>query len=131
MEEQGWRHKTVCIVDDDENIRTIYRTKFVNDGFTVIAAKNGEEGLELIRKAHPDVVLLDIEMGVLGGVGVLQELKKDTELSKIPVVVLSNIEDQRVFEQIEGMGLAKYYLIKSLTETQKVVDITLAAIAER
>lgn len=131
MEEQGWRHKTVCIVDDDENVRTIYRAKFVNEGFTVLTACNGEEGLQTIRHEHPDAILLDIEMGVMGGIAVLQALKQDKDLSEIPVIVLSNVDNEKVFQQVEALGAAKYYLIKSLTETQKVVDIVLTALAEK
>ncbi len=131
MEGAGWREKTICIVDDDESIQDIYRTKFVNEGFIVIVAANGEEGVRLIKSKRPDVILLDIQMPVLDGLGVLRILKEDAELTKIPVVVLSNIDDDTVFQRVEELSSAQYYLIKSLTEAQKVVDIVLKALGDK
>ena len=131
MEEIGWRHKTVCIVDDDENVRDIYRRRFENEGFSVITAINGEEGLALIQEKLPDIILLDLQMPVLDGFAVLNALKADVKLADIPVVVFSNVDNDLVFQQVEQLGGARYYLIKSLTETQKVVDIVLQALMDR
>lgn len=129
--ESGWRNKVVCIIDDDENVRMIYHAKFTNEGFTVITARNGEEGLALIRRERPDIILLDLQMPVLDGIGVLRILKQDAQLSGIPVVILSNIDNDEVFQQVEELASARYYLIKSLTETEKVVDLALTALAEQ
>jgi CheY-like chemotaxis protein len=56
-------------------------------GFETIAAMNGEDGLALIRSQHPDIVLLDLQMPVKDGIEVLEALKRDPALSRIPVVV--------------------------------------------
>jgi CheY-like chemotaxis protein len=115
--------KLVCIVDDDDNIRDIYERKFVQSGFDVVLAKNGEEGLSAMREKHPDVVLLDIQMPVMGGMEVLAELKKDEALSKIPVVILSNVDDEVVFSEIGKQFVTRFYLVKALTTPQKAVSI--------
>jgi CheY-like chemotaxis protein len=115
--------KLVCIVDDDDNIRDIYERKFIQSGFDVVLAKNGEEGLAAMREKHPDVVLLDIQMPVMGGMEVLAELKKDEELSKIPVVILSNVDDEVVFSEIGKQFVTRFYLVKALTTPQKAVSI--------
>ena len=132
MIEEGVQPKqTVCIVDDNDDIRDIYSTKFKREGFAVVTARDGEEGLQVIRTERPYVIVLDIQMPVLDGVGVLQALKADPDLEKIPVVVLSNIDSEEMFQTVGDLGAAKYYLVKALTEPQKVVDVTLEALASR
>lgn len=115
--------KLVCIVDDDENIRAIYEKVFLQSGFDIVSAKNGEEGFRAILENHPDIILLDLQMPVMGGMEVLQELKKSEELVQIPVVILSNVDDEVVFSEIGKEYTTKFYLVKSLTTPQKVVSI--------
>jgi two-component system, sensor histidine kinase and response regulator len=131
MEPDSWRNKTICIIDDDVNVRDIYRTKFEREGFFVVTAENGEVGLRLIREKHPDIIIVDMQMPILDGLGVLRILKDDARLSRIPAIVLSNVEDDTVFQQVEELGFAQYYLIKSLTDSGKVVDIVLRTLADQ
>jgi len=123
--------KKVCIVDDNDEIRKIYSTKFRHEGFTAIEAKDGKEALEMIKKERPDVILLDIQMPVLDGFGVLKVLKEDVELAKIPVIMFSNIDSAEIFQKVSDLGGVQYYLIKSLTTPQKVVDIVSEALASQ
>lgn len=120
---------TVCIIDDDGYICDIYRTKFQREGFTVVTANDGMEGIRVIKENKPDIILLDIQMPILDGVGVLDALKKDEELSKIPVIILSNNDKDSMFQEVIDSGRAQYYLIKSLTDAQKVVDIAMEVLA--
>ena len=113
----------VCIIDDDPSIREISRMKFVQEGFSVISAVNGEEGVALVRAKRPDIVFLDIQMPVKNGVEVLEMMKADPEISRIPVVILSNQDDQAWFKRIGELNATKFYLIKALTTPQKAVDI--------
>lgn len=121
-EEEIWKKKKVIIIDDDDNIREIYRMKLVTEQYDVTTAADGEEGMKLIRETKPDIILLDLQMPVKSGLEVLQELKDDAELSKIPVVVLSNIDNEDAFREI-GKFETRFYLIKSLTTPQKAADI--------
>lgn len=131
MEEDLKSKKIACIVDDNNDIREIYRMKFQREGFAVVTAKDGEEGLRVIRDKRPNVIILDIEMPVLDGLGVLHTLKKDQELADIPVIVLSNIDNEAMFQEVSELGAAQHYLIKAITDPQKVVDIAFEAIADR
>lgn len=121
MEKNLWKNKKVCIIDDDENIREIYSVKFIAEEFLVVSAKNGQEGIDLIRKERPDIILLDIQMPIKDGFDVLQELSTDQILKKIPVIILSNIDDEEAFKKM-GDFSTHFYLIKSLVTPQKVVD---------
>ena len=113
----------VCIIDDDPSIQEIYRMKFIQEGFSVISAVKGEEGVALVRAKRPDIVFLDIQMPVKNGVEVLEMMKADPEISRIPVVILSNQDDQAWFKRIGELNATKFYLIKALTTPQKAVDI--------
>ena len=119
--EKNWKKRKVCIIDDDANLREIYLMKFNQEGFDVTLATNGEEGMQAIRKNHPDIILLDLQMPVKSGVEVLQELQSDPELSNIPVIVLTNIDNEDAFQAV-GQFETRFYLIKSLTTPQKAVD---------
>lgn len=119
----------ICIVDDNEDIRDIYRTKFKMEGFETIGAGDGKKALEMIRSERPGVILLDIQMPVMDGLEVLAHLKNDPELKDIPVVILSNIDSEDIFQRVSELGSAEYYLVKSLVDPQKVVDVTIEAMA--
>lgn len=120
-EEDIWRKKKVCIIDDDPNLRDIYLIKFHQEGFDVVLASDGDEGLKVIREQMPDIILLDLQMPVKNGIEVLQELDADEKLSKIPVIVLTNIDQEEAFKKV-GKYETRFYLIKSLTTPQKTVD---------
>lgn len=119
----------VCIVDDNDDIRSIYRKKFQVEGFETIGATNGDEAMKVIREKRPTVILLDIQMPVKDGLEVLAELKADDDLKNIPVVILSNIDSEDIFQKVTELGSAEYYLVKSLIDPQKVVDVTIEALA--
>ena len=121
MVDEIWQKKKVCIIDDDNDIREIYMMKFNMEGYDVSAAANGEEGLKIIREKKPDVILLDLQMPVKTGAEVLEELYADPLLSKIPVIVLTNLDNEDTFKEI-GKFHTRFYLIKSLTTPQKAVD---------
>jgi CheY-like chemotaxis protein len=131
MEENSRSKTIVCIIDDNEDIREIYGMKFQREGFVVMKAKDGAEGLRLVKEKKPDIILLDIQMPVLDGLGVLDALKADEELAKIPVIILSNVDNDTTFQEVIESGRAQYYLVKSLTDAQKVVDITLEVLANK
>ena len=83
--------KKVLVVDDDPDVVTFNVTIVEECGFTPIIAKNGEEGLKIIREQKPDLVILDVLMPRQSGIRLYRELKTDKALSQIPVILLSAI----------------------------------------
>jgi CheY-like chemotaxis protein len=97
----------VLLVDDERSIRTICRVNLEGDGLAVTEAANGSEALELIRRARPSVVLLDVMMPGVDGWGVAEQLAADDETRKIPVVFLSARaapEDRRRAQELGAVG---------------------------
>ncbi len=128
-ENQEIRTQCVCIVDDDPDILAMYRRRFEQEGYHVLVAMNGTSGLTLIRSEHPDVIILDIHMPEMDGIGVLNELNTDPALAGIPVIILSNNNSDQMFQKISDLGTARYYIVKTLTTPQKVVDIVAEALS--
>jgi len=81
--------KTVLVIEDDPWTRTITTALLAGEGFAVVEAKNGEEGLTLARQHTPHAVLLDLALPTKSGLEVLRELKSDAGTSEIPVIIVS------------------------------------------
>ena len=102
--------ETVLVIDDDPAIRDLVQRFLIREGFRVVAATGGEEGLRLARELRPDVITLDVLMPGLDGWAVLAALKADPALAEIPVIMLTMVDDR-------GLGYAlgaAEYLTKPL-----------------
>lgn len=80
---------TVLVVDDDPVIVKLLQVNFEMEGYTVITAGDGEEGLARARADQPDIVLCDVMMPKMNGLQVAEELKADATTSEIPIILLS------------------------------------------
>jgi CheY-like chemotaxis protein len=97
----------VLLVDDERSIRTICRVNLEGDGLAVTEAADGAEALEVVRRARPSVVLLDVMMPGVDGWEVAEQLAADDETRKIPVVFLSARaapEDRRRAQELGAVG---------------------------
>ena len=82
-------NKKILIVDDEQDILDMIKLKLEAEGFDVVEASNGIDGLAAVQKEKPDLVLLDIMMPELNGYQVCRELKSNEKLKNIPVVMLT------------------------------------------
>lgn len=80
---------TVLVVDDDPVILKLLEVNFDMEGFTVIVAHDGQEGIELARSQRPSIVISDIMMPKKSGLELVTELKGDPDTSDIPIILLS------------------------------------------
>jgi DNA-binding response OmpR family regulator len=80
--------KTILICEDDTNLRTLVRLA-LGDAYRYYEAPDGPSGLQLARRIHPDVIVLDLMLPGRSGLDVLAELRADDELAKTPVIVMS------------------------------------------
>ncbi len=104
----------VLFVEDDPTVAQMYRLKLELDGYQVIMAKDGEEGLRLADEIEPDIIFLDIRLPKVDGFAVLEGLRSREETRNVPVVILSNYGEQELVERGLKLG-ALEYLIKSQT----------------
>jgi CheY-like chemotaxis protein len=85
--------KTILIVDDESDHITFLTTVLEENGYASISANDGVEGLEVLRREKPDLVLLDLMMPKKSGISMFQELRKDENLSNIPVIVVTGVSE--------------------------------------
>jgi len=108
--------RTVLVIDDDPAVRELMQRFLVREGFQVVVAAGGEEGLRLAREVRPDAITLDVMMPSVDGWAVLAELKADPTLAKIPVIMLTMVDDKSL-----GYALgAADYLTKPIDREQLV-----------
>lgn len=112
----------VLIIEDNAFTRRLIKDKFTDEGFTVVIAKDGEEGLSLAKSEHPDVILLDIIMPKMDGVTMLQMLREKERINT-PVIILSSVEKQEHVDQALQHNVFRY-LIKNNTDLNSLVDAT-------
>ncbi len=111
----------ILLAEDDKFISLAYKDGLSRSGFEVVHAMTGTEAVALARKSKPDIILLDIIMPEMNGFEVLEELNKDVDLKKIPVVILSNLGQDSDIERSRELG-ADDYLIKSNVAMSEVVE---------
>lgn len=103
--------KTILTIDDQADIRRLVRMTLEYDGYTVLEASEGEQGLVLARSRRPDLILLDVMMPGLDGLMVGKALQADPQLSRIPVIMLTALDRDADIDAGLGAG-AKAYLCK-------------------
>jgi CheY-like chemotaxis protein len=94
----------VLLIDDQPFFVTMLRNQLEQQGYQVVTASGGPEGLDRAKKENPDVILLDIEMPVMNGFQVCEKLKQDRALKGIPVVILTATEDKKLNERAFKAG---------------------------
>lgn len=98
------RDKTILVVDDEPNVRDYLAQILLDAGFTVVTAKDGIEAMEIIRRDPPDFISLDLVMPKKSGHRLLHELRKDKNLSRIPVlIVTAHAQDELGAEDLQDI----------------------------
>jgi DNA-binding response OmpR family regulator len=119
----GERPHVVLVADDNEDIRNLLRARLSNRGFEVLVAADGQEALDMIRRHHPDIAILDWVMPVIQGHELCVKIKTEPSTADIPVVMLTarGEEEDRLLGYDLGADayLVKPFDIDELDETLK------------
>ena len=100
------------------------KDKLTREGFATLEAKNGEEGLNVALREHPDLILLDIVMPRMDGITMMKKLRQTDEWGKnVPVILLTNLsaDDEKIMRAVTENEPA-YYLVKSDHTISDVVE---------
>ena len=122
------RARRVLLAEDDRFLRRAAEARLRRHGLEVLTATDGEEALRLARAEPLDLILLDVVMPKLQGFEVLKALKQDEATAHIPVIVLSNLGQERDVAQAKALG-ALAFLVKAHLSLQDLVDRVDAALA--
>lgn len=119
----------ILVIEDESDIRDAVKDWLHFEGYEVIGAENGKQGLELIYSEHPDLVLCDISMPIMDGHEVLIELRSNPSYAQIPFVFLTAAADRESVQTGMNLG-ADDYLTKPFSHTD-IVDAVKTRLAQR
>lgn len=111
--------KKILFVEDEPSLQKAIGEVLTQEGFEVLNAVDGEQGLEMAEK-KPDLILLDLILPKKDGFEVLKALKENEKLKSIPVIVLTNLEGTGDVEKALELG-ATTYLVKANYELEDVI----------
>lgn len=108
---------TILIIDDDTAVLRNVGEMLELEGFSVIMADDGAQGLDATHQHRPDLIICDIGMPVSGGFDVLHDLREDSTTRYIPVIFITGMKyDPGILQKLQGSGID--YLFKPFTLTQ-------------
>lgn len=113
--------KTVLVIEDEKILNDILSDKFNDSGFKAISALDAETGLKLALRNRPDLILLDILLPKMDGLSMLRKLRQNSWGKDIPVIILSNLSDQKRVSEAMEVGVYDF-LIKSNVKLSEVVE---------
>lgn len=112
----------ILIVEDDTTLRRVLKDTLLKENFEVLEAKNGEEGLDVSLKKHPDLILLDIIMPKMDGISMLKKLRENEWGKTALIIMLTNLEDNQKILEALTYNVCDYF-IKSDFGTDKMIEI--------
>jgi CheY-like chemotaxis protein len=86
--------KKILIIDDDPDVVLFLSTMLKDQGYITVDARNGQEGIEKAKEELPDLILLDLMMPQKSGISLLSDMKKDADLKKIPVIMVTGVSGE-------------------------------------
>ena len=101
----------LLLVDDDAALAEMYALQLTASGFEVTTAHSGAEALRIVNDSLPDLIYLDLGLPGMGGLEVLERLRKEPDTADVPVVILTNFSEPDMMERGRRLG-AQDYLIK-------------------
>ncbi|HLR25044.1 MAG TPA: response regulator transcription factor [Fodinibius sp.] len=112
--------KTILVVDDEQDLLDLIEYNLKKEGFNVLKAEDGQEGIEVTQKYRPDLILLDIMMPKMNGLEVVECLRNDDKLSHTPVIFLTARGDEKT--EIKGLNKGGDDYITKPISTKKLIS---------
>jgi len=123
MLETSNQHK-IAIVDDDDFLVNMYAAKFSNSGIAADICKSGEALLEKLKAGTRfDLILLDIVMPNLSGVETLRKMREEKLGEGIPVIMLTNQNDEKNISETKKLGIACYIVKSAITPSEVIEEV--------
>jgi CheY-like chemotaxis protein len=115
--------KTILLVEDDPLLVKMYSTKFTKEGFNVITAQDGEEGLRIATTTHFDFMILDVMMPKMSGIDMLTKLRSDPKYKSVPVIVLTNLTQKEEAVKVQSLEVKEYLVKANFTPSEVVAKV--------
>lgn len=109
--------QTILVVDDEQDLLDLIEYNLKKEGFVVIKAENGLEGIKAAKEHKPDLILLDIMMPKMDGLEVCNQIRQDKEIKKTPIIFLTARGDEKT--EVEGLNMGgDDYITKPISTTK-------------
>ena len=120
--------KKVLIVDDEEDIQKLLKIRLEQEGFIVLIAGDGEEGIRLSELEMPDLIILDIMMPNIDGYSCLKEIRRIPKTKNVPILMMSGKEEEKVrdlfaFQKISGYLEKPFELDNLVTKAKEILKM--------
>jgi DNA-binding response OmpR family regulator len=109
---------TVLLIEDDVAAAEMYRLRLVADGYSVMIARDGHEGVRMAAEESPDFIYLDVRLPGLDGFEVLERLRAGTRTMHIPVIILTNYGEPELRERGMKLGALEFLVKADTTPAQ-------------
>jgi CheY-like chemotaxis protein len=113
----------IMLVEDDNNLREIYEARLQAEGYTVVSARDGEEGLVVAKSEKPDLLIADVMMPKISGFEMLDILRNTDGLKEVKVIMLTALGQSDDQERADSLG-ADRYLVKSQVTLEDIIKAT-------
>ena len=115
--------KTILVVDDERDLLDLIEYNLKKEGYDVLEAEDGLEGIRMAKKYKPDLVLLDIMMPKMNGLEACEQIREDDEIKQTPIIFLTAKNDEKT--EVRGLNLgADDFLTKPISTAKLVSRIT-------
>ena len=122
---------SIALIEDDPDISSLYRQRFeMEGGFEIQVAHDGAEGLALLKKFHPDIILLDMMMPKMSGLETLKHIRALPEGDKLQVIALTNMNDPDTVAAVKELGVV-HHIVKATTPISEIVAAVRKAIPSK
>ena len=111
------------LVEDDQLILEMYKTRMVSEGWEVFTTDRGSEALKLAKEHKPDIILLDVILPETDGFSILKELKAESSTKNIPVIMLTNLGQESDQNRGKDMGVEGYFIKSQHTPADVITKI--------
>lgn len=115
--------KKILVVEDDKFLRELIIRGLKKEGFEVVQAIDGEEGIKKIEEERPDLVLLDLMLPGIDGFAVLEQAKNDPNLALIPIIILSNLGQKDDLDRGLELGAIDFLVKAHFTPGEIIAKI--------
>jgi CheY-like chemotaxis protein len=113
---------TILIVEDEQALNEAYQMILEKSGYTVFAAYDGKEALEVTEKIEPTLILLDLRMPRMDGIQFLEHYDLKEKHPKVKVIVFSNYDMQKEIDQAYSLG-AERYILKAWASPKELLQV--------
>ena len=113
---------TILVVEDDQFLNKVYRSKLAKEGFNAVFAQDGEQGLTMLMQHKPDLMLLDVVMPKMNGFQLLEAVSTNDELKGVKVLVMSNLGQDSDVQLARQLGAVEF-IVKSDTSIDEVIAL--------